>query len=485
LLVRQLPRADYGAYVTFTAYLSIFIVISSLGLIAVAERYVPELRARASGRALAQFVLRLLAARYVVLLGACALAAFLGTAITTALSMPHLVDAFVIFQVIVVAEAACRYTETIFDSLLQQKYSQLSTLFRYGLRLAALAVYAATASDPLTLMTWVSIEAGCALAGLALATLLVSIVVRRSWREGEAEGTGSGEVGTIHFEYRRYLRYAAPVFLGRLIASLSGLEAAKLVAARLVGLEATAVFGFCASLTIMMQRYLPTFLIMNMVRPLFITASTSDKPQSRLGFLYGLFIKLNFFVLLPIVAVVGAAGDSVVSALSGGKFAQGGGLLGLFVVMLAAHGLRNVHGMVLMALEDGKGSLLVVVLSAVLFAVSIALVPLLGIPVLIVALILADVVSMWVGRARFARRDFRLTFPYPGLGQLLGAAVVAFVAMHVALAGLAGMNESTGLLASAAVAVVAYGAAARLMRAFSQRERDAVNRLLPVKIFVW
>ena len=140
MLVRQLPRADYGAYVTFTAYLSIFIVISSLGLIAVAERYVPELRARASGRALAQFVLRLLAARYVVLLGACALAAFLGTAITTALSMPHLVDAFVIFQVIVVAEAACRYTETIFDSLLQQKYSQLSTLFRYGLRLAAIDI---------------------------------------------------------------------------------------------------------------------------------------------------------------------------------------------------------------------------------------------------------------------------------------------------------------------------------------------------------
>ncbi|WP_187147186.1 lipopolysaccharide biosynthesis protein [Thiobacillus denitrificans] len=479
MLVRELPLADYGAYVTFTAFLNIFVVVGSFGLIAVAERYVPEHRSLSSGPVLARFLTRLIALRVVLLAVACLAMAGFSAHLPALLSIEGMADTFLVFQIVVFGEGLCRYIETIFDSLLQQKYSQISTLFRYGTRLLALLAYPLLSDEALDLFTWITIEAVTVSLGALLALALMSKIVRQA-RHEEGERAGEGKL-----DYPRYIRYAAPIYLGRILALFSGIEMAKLVTTKMLGLEASAVFGFCASLAITLQRYLPTYLLMGMVRPLFITAFHSERPQKRLDFLFSLIVKLNMFAILPALAVTTVLGDGVVHLFSSGKISEGGLMLTLMLGFVVSQALRIAHGMVLISLEDGKGSLLIAVAGATVFALSALFVSVYGPVALVLGLVAADFVAMAIAGHRIRMKSYRLNYPYRGIGKLFIATVGATLFISLLDLSLAGYGEISRVLAAAGLGMVLYALLAQSIRPFTDEERGAINRMLPVRLFVW
>lgn len=479
LLVRELPLADYGAYVTFTAFLSIFIVVGSFGLIAMAERYVPEHRSLSSGPVLARFLTGLVALRLLLLAIACFVMAVFSTQVVALLSMEGTAAAFLVFQIVVFGEGLCRYIETIFDSLLQQKYSQITTLFRYGLRLLALIAYNFVSDEELDLLTWITIEAVTVSLGAVLALALMAKIVRQARHE---------EVGTAvggSLDYRRYIRYAGPIYLGRILALFSGIEMAKLVTTKMLGLEASAVFGFCASLAITLQRYLPTYLLMGMVRPLFITAFHSESPQKRLDFLFSVIVKLNMFVVLPALAVTTALGDGVVHLFSSGKISGGGLILTLMLGFVVSQALRIAHGMVLISLEDGKGSLVIAISAATVFAVSALFVSVYGPLALVLGLIVADGVAMAIAAHRIRMKSYRLNYPYLGIGKLFTATLAATVFIWLINSSLAGYGELGRILAAGSLGMLLYALLAQSIHPFTDEERGAINRMLPIRLFVW
>lgn len=479
LLVRELTLADYGAYVTFTAFLNIFVVVGSFGLIAMAERYVPEHRSLSSGPVLARFLTRLIVLRVVLLAVAClAMAGFSGH-LAALLSIEGTAGAFLVFQIVVFGEGLCRYIETIFDSLLQQKYSQISTLFRYGIRLLALLAYPLVSDEELDLFTWITIEAVTVSVGAVLALALMSKIVRQA----RHEGMGSAVEGKL--DYPRYIRYAAPIYLGRILSLFSGIEMAKLVTTKMLGLEASAVFGFCASLAITLQRYLPTYLLMGMVRPLFITAFHSERPQKRLDFLFSLIVKLNMFAILPALAVTTVLGDGIVHLFSSGKISEGGLMLTLMLGFVVSQALRIAHGMVLISLEDGKGSLLIAVAGATVFAVSALFVSVFGPLALILGLVAADFVAMAIAGYRIRMKSYRLNYPYRGIGKLFIATVGATLFISLLDLSLVGYGEVSRVLAATGLGMVLYAVLAQSIRPFTDEERGAINRMLPVRLFVW
>lgn len=479
LFVRALPLADYGAYVTFTAYLNIFLVVGSFGLISMAERYVPEHRSLSSGPVLARFLTGLVAFRAVLLAITCLVVAAFRAPLVALLSIEGTAAAFLIFQIVVFGEGLCRYIETLFDSLLQQKYSQISTLFRYGLRLLALIAYPFVFGKELDLLTWIRIEALCVSLGAGLALVLVWRIIRKA-RHEDAAGREDGKLN-----YLRYVRYSAPIYLGRILALFSGIEMAKLIITKMLGLEASAVFGFCASLAITLQRYLPTYLLMGMVRPLFITAFHSERPQKRLDFLFSVIVKLNMFVILPALAVTMVLGDGVVYIFSSGKISGGGLMLTLMLGFVVSQALRIAHGMVLISLEDGKGSLMIAAMAAAVFAISALFVSIYGPVALIVGLVAADFVAMAIAGRRIRMKSYRLNYPYQGIGKLFIATLAATVFTALLNLALAGYGELTRILVAGSLGMVLYAVLAQSIRPFTDEERGAINRMLPVRLFVW
>lgn len=478
MLVRALPLGDYGAYVTFTAYLNIFVVVGSLGLISMAERYVPEHRARSSGPLLARFLTRLLALRLVLLTVTCVLVATFSAPLLGLLSVEGMTTAFLVFQVVVFGEGLCRYTETIFDSLLHQKYSQISTLFRYGLRLSALIAYEFFSSRSLDLLTWVTIEAVSVSLGAVLALFLMWKIIRGARSEGAARDEEK-------LEYRRYVRYVGPIYLGRILALFTGIEMAKLVTTRMLGLEASAVFGFCASLAITLQRYLPTYLLMGMVRPLFITALHSENPQKRLDFLFSVIVKLNMFVVLPALAVTAVLGDGIVHIFSSGKISGGGLMLTFMLGFVVSQALRIAHGMVLISLEDGNGLLRIAIVTAGVFLSSTLFVSTYGPLVLVVGLIAADIVAMALARRRIKSRSYSLNYPYVGVGKLFAITGVTAVCVALVDTALNGYADQSRILVAGSLGAVLYALLAWPVHPFTTEERGAINRMLPTRLFVW
>ncbi|MBL1260814.1 MAG: oligosaccharide flippase family protein [Thiotrichaceae bacterium] len=482
LLVRELSLSDYGIYVTFTAYLNIFVVVGSFGLIPIAERYVPELRVSSSSHTLISLLIKIVMARLVLLVITCLGVSFFSASISSSLiTTTDVSTAFIIFQLVVFGEALCRYIEIIFDSLLHQKYSQISTIFRYGLRFSALIASAFFFENELDLFTWIVIEAVCMSLGCVLTLMLMWRVVYKL-RDGESV---SDTVTEDKLEYRRYIRYSAPTYFSRIVASLSGIEMAKLVVVRLLGLEAAAVFSFCASLAVIFQRYLPSFLLMSMVRPLFITALQADNPEKRLNFLFSIMIKLNVFLILPVLSVMTVIGGQVIDVLSNHKII-GGGLITVFLLgFVMTQAVRIAYSMILASLEDGKGSLVSMLIAAALFYTSILFVPSIGSFALIIGLILADFSVMAIAKYRINIKSYRLGFPFVGIGKLLIVTAVTTLFISAIISSLSTYGQYGQIFVVGLVVIVLYPLLAWLISPFSQEERSAINRMLPIRVFVW
>lgn len=479
LLVRELPLADYGAYVTFTAYLNIFVVVGSFGLISMAERYVPEHRSLSAGPVLARFLTRLVALRLGLLAITCLVVAVFSAPLLGLISVEDMTVAFLVFQVVVFGEGLCRYIEVIFDSLLQQKYSQISTLFRYGLRLLALISYQFFFEKQLDLLTWIAIEAVTVSLGAALALVLMGKIVRKARHED------AKDLVECKLDYPRYIRYSAPIYLGRIVALLSGIEMAKLITTKTLGLEASAVFGFCASLAMTVQRYLPTYLLMGMVRPLFITAFHSDNPQKRLDFLFSMIVKLNMFVILPALALTTVLGDGIVHIFSSEKIGGGGLMLTLMLGFVVSQALRIAHGMVLISLEDGNGALIIAIAAATVFVLSTFFASAYGPVALILGLIGADFVAMAIAGHRIRMKSYGLNYPYRGVAKLFLATFAATGFIFLIDFLLVGYGESSRILIAGGLGMALYALLAWSIRPFSSEERGAINRMLPVRLFVW
>ena len=478
LIVRQLSIVDYGAYVAFSAFLNIFIVVNSIGLIAIAERYVPELRVKRSGHALGRFLIKIVGLRALALIISGALVAVFADPMAALLIMPDAGGTFQLFQLIVIGEGLARYYETIFDSLLKQKYSQISTLFRYGLRLLVLTYLSLSLEGPLTLSMWITMECICVGVSILVSTQLFWRVVQGIHNENPSLESGDLAV-------RRLIRYAVPTYTGRVGALLASIEMAKILTARLLGLEVAALFGFCASLAATLQRYLPTFLIIGMVQPLFIAANNSENRADRLNFLFSIVIKLNLLVFLPIFTFVILAGGPLVQMMSGAKFDNGGWIMVATLVFVLSQALRNAHGLVLVAIEDGAGALLAVLTAATAFYLSLLAVDQLGPYALLAGLAIGDICAMLVARFRVRSQSIDLNFPYVGFGKMaLVAAVAAAIALLIDNVLVRG-PDWRHLMALGSVSCLTYMLLLWPINTFTTEERAAINRALPKPVFVW
>ncbi|MFX8215143.1 hypothetical protein ABTL18_20110, partial [Acinetobacter baumannii] len=85
-----------------------------------------------------------------------------------------------------------------------------------------------------------------------------------------------------------------------------------------------ALYGFCATLALMLQRYLPNFLLIGMIRPMFVAALHGPQAERDLNRLFGVLTQLNLFIMAPAVVAAWWFGDRIVLALSGGQLAHGG-----------------------------------------------------------------------------------------------------------------------------------------------------------------
>lgn len=476
LLVRALSAQAYGTYIVLLATLEIVQLASSVGLHGIAHRFVPELRAQGEGKALIRLLGLLCLLRVLTL---CAFAAAIYPIcpyLARLLGLGVFESVVAVYLLVIVFEGYARYVDILLDSLLLQHYSQFSILLRNGFRLAFLGAVVVDTAIPVDLATWIKFEVIAGLAGSLVGTVLLFrfAINERSLQPGSSR----------RLEMTRYFSYSCPAYVAQVVGLVYGIDSIKLIMSRSIGALQMGAFGFAAALASMLQRYLPMFLLIGLVRPLFVSARQRSDYGARLAGLAAIVFKLNAFAVVPIIALLLVAGNDITGVLSAGRFADASGYLVLLSVLLLFQSLHSTLLMVAMAMEDGQAGMQGTFLALIGLGVGLGLFQLLGGYGLCLGLLLSE----WIWCARVASRlvghGVTLRVDGNGFARILIAAVGCSVAALV-VSEVLRADVYTTLSLSVLAGATAYLGVAWWLKPFSAAEREIINRVLPRPFFVW
>ncbi|MFG6417032.1 lipopolysaccharide biosynthesis protein [Roseateles sp. DC23W] len=478
LLVRSLSRDHYGVYITLFAAFEILQLAASPGAYAVAFRYLPELRPAGGGVGLKALVQRLTAYRIATLM-VCAAGLFIAAPAVAELAGGAYTTSVVrLFALLLCFEGTARFIDVEFESLLQQGRAQVSALLRNGAKLLGLLLVGGAGRHEVTLELWLSIEvATSALGAVVSSGLLLHYGAKRA-RESVAQ--------TLHMPtMARLLRFSVPTYFSQVLFLLTGAEMVKLLVSRLLGAQVIAAFGFASALSATVQKYLPSYLLIGWVRPLFISARASGRSTADLVQLAGTVIKINVLMLAPITTALLIAGEPLLALISGGRMTDGLVYLYFFVFLLFIQSARTVIALLGFTMEVGSGSLVATLVSVLGIGLGLAGYSSLGIWALCGGLAASELI--WGVVMAVYLRASGMSFRLPWLSLAKFAASIALTASTLHALGVADLARGglAQLLLALAAAVMVCLLFCAVLRPFTGDERALINKLLPLKVFVW
>lgn len=475
VLVRMLERESYGLYIVLLATLELVQLGSSLGCYPALNRYVPELLSRNQGLAVRRLLWLLSCWRGVTLGVACIIFAGMARPLSGLLGFPDFAAIIALYAVVIFLEGAARYFDVIFETLLLQGVSQSAVLLRNGLRLAGI-VLAFSFDMQFSLLIFVWMEITASACGLGFSILLTVRHVNTIAR------TRPGDHAMPSMSRMR--GYVTPAYLAQVVGLAQGPDLVKMLVAKLSGAVQTGAFGFAAALASMLQRYLPVFLLIGMVRPLFVSQQARGRDPARLILLANLVFKLNVFVIAPVTMLLLVVGERLTGILSGGKFPEAWQYLAALLLLLVAQTLHVVLGLIALAAEEARAGLVGTMYGLAGIAIGLLLYPSMGPLSMCAGLIVSELIWCWVMQAALKRHGFHFRIDWSGLLRLWLAASVAMLPLMLGRAYLLG-SSLLALLSAIAFTALLYLFIARLLRPFSGSERHLINSALPKPIFVW
>jgi O-antigen/teichoic acid export membrane protein len=339
--VRLLAPVDYGAYMALWGVVELLVPLSSLGLLEAVRRFMPELVSRGTAAAVRAFVKWTMLARYGFVLAWVAtlfavwpwFAAWLG--FSHAQAEQSMVALALFFTVL-----GFRFTAEFLETLLEQRWSQLAQALQPIGRLLGMALLVTIDSVSLAHVLWVDVAASL------LCLLLAEVALLR--RLSALQLNGQYAVAP-----REVVAFSWHMAATNLLQATASMGALRLIAVRLLGLEAAGLFAFLQQILSLTSRYMPAQLLANIVRPMLIARQAAGETGVvRRG--VSLMMKSNLLIVLMVVAVFAVAGDVIIAIASGGRFTGAGNVMLLFFLALAATSQGQLISMVMQIFDRTK-----------------------------------------------------------------------------------------------------------------------------------
>lgn len=471
-LARWLAPADYGVYIALLALQTSLLAVSSLGIDTTTERFMPELRMRHADSELLGFVLGAISARFVALLLLALIAWIFARPITSLVGLSQYLPIFKLWVVVVVLTGILSFAVVLLEAMLHQRQSQICMSIYVVARLVLLgAAYQYVLLD-LSGLVWVELVATgiAALAGLML--LMQSF---------STDGLRSGWQ-IVLANRQRMQRFAFFNYVAQVVFQLFNAEVMKLTVTRLIGVLQSARYGFAYSLADTVQRYLPAVLLLRLIKPVFVSRYTKTGDFTQLNVMARIILKLNLFMLVPIIGFSAVYGGDLLSLLSNGKYGDAHWILVSVLALLVLTSHQLVLSLLASTLEKNSMQLYAGLASTVAFPIALLLVPALG-PLGAVAASAGGGIVYNTFATVYLRRtgvDYRPDFRGASVFAIAGMVLYGLsLWLNSLLGGLA------GLVLALLVGSIAYLTIVRMLSAFSHEEREMLNSILPKRIFVF
>lgn len=455
LAVRLLSPGEYGLYMVLWGLVELGVPMTSLGFLPAAQRFLPELAERGSQGSLRRFVYELMAIRIgLIVLGALAvgcswpvLSAWMGSP-DSRVSVAWLAAVMLAFVLI------SRFSAEMLECLLEQRYAQTSRAVLPFIRAFGFVALWVGGKANLVNLLWIDVVAA-----------LIAMILGEVWL---ARSVGAlNPLGNHSIPRRDFATFVWHMSGAQVLNAVSSVGTLRLVVARLLGVEVAGQFSFLQQLVTIGNRYLPSVLLANMVRPMLIARHANGRVEDVSRGL-GLLWKSNLALAWPAVPMMVIAGDEIINFASGGHVRSAGLAMAFMVIGLGARGQHQIVGMALQIFRYTKliraESLLSLLAPVLLFAF-------VGYGIegmafaICVGLVLRSAISLWL----LQRREFTIALDWVGAARLLLSLLAA-----TGLAYIVGVR--LGPLVGVVILLASYCAFAFVCRPVEAREWGLVKR---------
>lgn len=315
LIVRGLSVADFASYSVLIALVEVFTAVSGLGLAHVVLRYVPELYATHRARSLRTVIFTTTGIRTAVLLGALLLAFGFSSILAQWLNLGTVQQAFELFLVVVALRSTSHFLSQILESALHQGFAQLA--FSTAAVGRFLGMIWLLQDGHVSLIEVITLEslcdaASCVILMTGLAKVLVSDKAGKDTNDDDATWWPQHRSDVSKFAVSAYLQHLATLPFGG--------NTNRLVGGVMFGDKLMASFGFALSLYEYIKRYLPTQLLIGLIRPVVVARFAVNRSFSAAGQLCDRALHINLIVIFGVMTLLLVVGQETVLIMSAQKY---------------------------------------------------------------------------------------------------------------------------------------------------------------------
>lgn len=426
LIVRGLSIADFASYSVLIALVEVFTALSGLGLAHVVLRFVPELYATHRATALRSVIFTTTGIRTVVLLAALLAAYGVSSTLARWLHLEAVQHAFELFLVVVALRSSSHFLSQILESLLHQGYSQLA--FSCAALGRFLGMLWLLHDGNVSLMNVITLEAVCD-AGSCL--ILIAGLFKVLIGDKTNEQTHRDDT-SWWLEHRAGVgRFAVAAYLQHLATLPFGGNTNRLVGGVMFGDKLMASFGFALSLYEYVKRYLPTQLLIGLIRPVVVARFVVNRSYAAAGQLCDRALHINLMMIFGAIALLVVAGREMMLLMSAQKYGtESVWLLVALLFLLTLETQRVILELLTQTVEQYK-----LMIPSNLFLSSSVLVGISAFPLLgAMAFPLANALALALANIWLARRLQSLGHHYAR--QWRGPAVSAAILVAASAVGL-------------------------------------------------
>ncbi len=321
LLVRLLPLDEFAAYTVLTGLVDVVGAISSVGLLHIMQRYIPELYGSHQNSALRIMLGRLFVARMAVLVVFLVAMYFSSQWLAPQLGLAAWQQTLQLYLWVILLRTLSALLFVALESMLHQGSAQFANSMSAFIRLVGLLSLAHFGTVNFEAVLWIEILAEIP-ACVAMIAAFIKLVPPP---DGDLHRT-TGQRWIVA-NTRRMLDFGIKAYVqSLLVLPVNGASDRLLIGGRLPSTE-IALFGFGQWVYDLMQRFLPAQLLHGLYRPVMNARYSKNQSFSEIVSLSNLILKINIALVGAVAVVFVAGGGGFIRALTGGKFDHGALLL--------------------------------------------------------------------------------------------------------------------------------------------------------------
>lgn len=330
LVVHGLSIGDFAKYSVLVALVEVFTAVSGFGLSHVILRFVPELYASYQASALRSIILLTFIFRSVLLVSMLGAVWFISGIVSSWIGLGSAVPAFEAFLVVVAFRTTNQFLSQILESTLHQGLAQTAfSVIAIGRLLGMLWL---VNNDTVALIDVIWLEAFCEV--IAMIVMLAGIF-SVLWAKRSHGDMAEPEDAWHKTNRKQLIRFATSAYLQHLATLPFGGNTNRLVGGAMFGEQLMARFGFAQSLYEYIKRYLPTQLLVGLIRPVVVARFTGTRSFSTAADLCEQSLQVNFVLLAGMLAVLLVDGRELLMFISAGKYGASGISVVILCILLA------------------------------------------------------------------------------------------------------------------------------------------------------